>query len=443
MYDLNTEKTTTIANTGDAAIVNVSEDGSHVYFAAESALTGSEQNQSEEAAFAPAKGTGTLTSGSTSVSGVTTSEGNFRARMGIRGEGIPAGTTITAVGAGTLTLSKEATASGTVSLAASLPNLYVWSAEDDSTKFIAGLSEVDVTKNGSSIYNQSPNLTTWWLGISVNTSRERGRAMDHSRTTADGKVFAFESTAQLTSFDNTEASAADCGVVERNQKPIAGERCDEVYRYDAESGELTCVSCGPGSGPATGNARLQSIFEIQEMASVNSPVESLTSNGDMVFFESSEGLVPQDGNETNDVYRWKKGTGVALISTGQSTGESVLYGVTPSGSDVIFGTREKLLPQDENGSTTRLYDARVQGGFPPPEEAVTEPCSGDACQGAASAGPEPPNVASSSLNGGGNVPAKTKCAKHRRRIVRNGSERCVRQKHHKHRRTHHKRRTPR
>jgi hypothetical protein len=441
MYDLNTKKTTAIASTGDGSIVNVSEDGSHVYFVAESALTGSAQNQSGETAFAPAKGTGTLTSGSMSVTGLSTSEGTFRPRMGIRGEGIPAGTTITAVGGGTLTLSKEATASGTVSLGASLANLYIWSAEGDNTKFIAGLSEEDVRGNG---LNQEPGLTTWPLAI-FEADRTRGRAMDHSRTTADGKVFAFETTAQLTAFDNTEASAADCGVTELGFPPVAGEHCDEVYRYDAESEELTCVSCGPGAGPATGNARLQTInvgqgFEEVGPASINSPVESLTADGDMVFFESTEGLLPQDGNGTKDVYRWKKGSGLVLISNAEGSAESALYGVTPSGSDAVFGTREKLLPEDENGSTTRLYDARVNGGFPPPEETVTEPCAGDACQGRAAAAPEPPNVASSSLNGEGNVAQKANCGRHSRRVVRNGSERCVRKKHHKHRRAHHKRR---
>jgi hypothetical protein len=368
-YDLNTKKTSTIAGTGDAAIVNVSEDGSHAYFVS---------------------------------------------RSPIGGEG-----------------------------EAAKPNLGVWSAASESAKFIATLAEADVTNGTTGSLNQTPNLTTWTLALSPDVTRSKGRAMDHSRTTPDGKIFAFESTAQLSSFDNTEAGPADCGAeVEAGHPPVAGDHCDEVYRYDAESEGLACVSCGPGSGPATGNARLQTIGEL-ELASVNSPVESLTADGDMVFFESSEGLLPQDGNQTNDVYRWKKGESVALISTGQSTGESALYGVNPSGSNVIFATREKLLPQDENGSIMRLYDARVQGGFPPPEETVTEPCSGDACQGQAAAAPEPPNVASSSLNGGGNVPAKAKCAKHSRRVIRNGSERCVRPKHHKHRRAHHKRRAPR
>ena len=373
MYDLNTEKTTRITTTDDASIINVSEDGSHVYFISKSLIGG-------------------------------------------EGE-------------------------------AGKPNLGVWDATSESAKFIATVSEEDAGLAGAGGLNQTGSLNMWATAISSHTFGDRGRAMSHTRSTPDGRVLAFESTAQLTAFDNEEASASDCGR-EETGPPVPDQRCDEVYRYDTVSEDLTCVSCGPGTGPATGNARLQTISEHAgfggvEPATVNAPVESLTRDGETVFFESTEALVPQDVNGTKDVYRWHNGAGVALISDGQDSGESALYGVTPDGSDVIFGTNQKLLPQDENGSTARLYDARVEGGFPPPEETVTEPCVDDACQGAASAPPEAPNVTSSSLNGGGNLPAKLRCARHSRRVVRKGSERCVRQKRPKHRRAHHKRRAAR
>jgi hypothetical protein len=455
MYDLDEEKTTSIESHGDASIINVSEDGSHVYFVSTSALTGAEQNQYGNAAVPPAKGTGTLTAGSKEVTGVNTSEGNFRPGMAITGPGIPAPeqgelidlkTTITAVGQGTLTLSQEATASGPAALSASAPNLYVWTAEDESTKFIATAAPKDVESDGE---NKSAGLNTWATAIATTEAFfDKGRAISHTRSTPDGSVFAFESTGQLTDFDNTEADAADCGKVGRTGLPVPGEGCDEVYRYDATNGELICVSCGPGSGPATGEARLQSINENGGTEGVapatpNSPVENLTADGRMVFFESTEGLVPEDGNKTNDVYRWRQGAGQALISTGQDVGESALYGVTPDGSDVIFGTRETLLPQDLNGTTVRLYDARIGGGFPPPDETVTEPCAGDICQGQGAAAPQPPNLASSSLNGEGEAKPKLRCSRSSRRVVRKGNERCVHRKHHKRKRAHHKRRAAR
>jgi hypothetical protein len=57
-----------------------------------------------------ASGNGDLTSGSTAVTNVSTSSGAFAVGEGISGPAIPSGTTLTAVGAGTLTLSKAATA---------------------------------------------------------------------------------------------------------------------------------------------------------------------------------------------------------------------------------------------------------------------------------------------------------------------------------------------
>jgi hypothetical protein len=64
-----------------------------------------------------ASGTGTLNS-STSVTSVTTTSKAFEKGQQIEAPGIPSGTTITAVGSGTITLSQAATASGAVTITA-------------------------------------------------------------------------------------------------------------------------------------------------------------------------------------------------------------------------------------------------------------------------------------------------------------------------------------
>ena len=77
---------------------------------------------------AGAAGTGNLSAGSMTVSDVITTERVFEAGQTITGSGIPAGTTIAAVGAGTLTLSRPAAASGTavaLSVAAGPGNIAV------------------------------------------------------------------------------------------------------------------------------------------------------------------------------------------------------------------------------------------------------------------------------------------------------------------------------
>jgi hypothetical protein len=383
-------------------------------------------------------GTMQLSAGSKIITGLNTSEGQFTAGMAINGTGIRTGTTITAVGAGTLTLSRAVTVAGVQALVAGYPNLYVWSRQGDSTKFIATVTPEDASSFGA---NEEADLTTWYRAIGGAISDSTGLASDHTRSTRDGSVLAFETTARLTAFDNTEASAEECGSSDSERNPVAGQACDEVYRYETETGELECVSCGPGAGPATGNARLQSVESVIGPVTplpAYTAVQSLSEDGNTLFFESTESLLPRDANHTKDVYEWEKGKGLSLISTGQSQGESALWAVTPDGSDVAFATREKLLPQDVNGSAIRVYDARVDGGFPPPESTVTEPCTGDPCQGSPSAAPPAPETASGSLQAnGGNVPGKLSCAKGRRVVVRRGKEQCVKRHPHHHKKRNH------
>ncbi len=287
------------------------------------------------------------------------------------------------------------------------PNLYVWSRSDSSTKLVATVSTADLTYTGA-------NLSSWTYAMSAPKEALYGLNNSNTRSTPDGSVFLFESSAQLTSFDNTEAAAEDCG-----EESSGGDGCIEIYRYDVADEELTCVSCPEGAGPATGEAAMAATA-----AAIN-PIAVLTQDGNTAFFESSEDLLPEDVNGSTDVYRWKKGAPLGLISTGQQATNSHLYGVTADGADAVFTTQETLLPQDENGGTPRIYDARVNGGFPPPEHTVTEPCTGDACQKSPGAAPEAAQIASSSLNGAGNVPQKVKCRKGRSRVVRRGEERCV------------------
>jgi hypothetical protein len=305
------------------------------------------------------------------------------------------------------------------------PNLYVWSRAGDTTKYIATVVPEDLELSGSA-------LAAWTYGVQAPKEEAYALGSSNTRSTPDGSVLLFETEAQLTSFDNTEASPKDCG---EQFSEVSGQHCNEIYRYDTKDEELTCVSCGEGVGPATGEASMLSKGAVGPLH----PPANLSEDGSTAVFETTEDLLPQDGNLHRDVYRWKEGSGLALISTGQSPRHSFLYAVSPEANDILFTTQEQLLPQDENGGTPRIYDARVDGGFPPPESTVTEPCSGDTCQANPSAAPEAPQVASSSLSGGGNVPPSPQCGRGRRVSTRNGKTRCVTRKHRHHRKHTHRR----
>ena len=122
----------------------------------------------------------------------------------------------------------------------------------------------------------------------------------------------------------------------------------------------------------------------------------------------------------------KLGRGLdSLISSGKSPEDSTLLDASPSGRDVFFTTGAGLLAYDPG--SIDVYDAREEGGVPPPPGPVA-PCEGEACQSP----PAPPATvtpASSLFQGEGNLaPRRSRCAKGKRRVVRKGRPRCVKRK---------------
>ena len=205
-------------------------------------------------------------------------------------------------------------------------------------------------------------------------------------TTADGAFLVFPSTQDITGYDS--------------------DGVQELYRYDAESplsegvagmpDNPVCVSCNPNGSPPDGSllsvgARFaRSAVDLDDPSA--RPPRAISENGDDAFFDTAESLVPQDTNGKVDVYEWEAyGTSspdgstscaeregcVSLITTGEDPTDSYFLDSSPDGSNVFFGTHAKLVPQDtdEQGD---LYDARIDGGFPPPSP--HPPCEGDACQ---------------------------------------------------------------
>jgi sugar lactone lactonase YvrE len=166
----------------------------------------------------------------------------------------------------------------------------------------------------------------------------------------------------------------------------------EVYRYDAAAKALDCASCQSTGAPSEGDSSM-----------VENGL-SLSEDG-RVFFNASAQLTSADTDGKQDVYEWAKpgagncgsesptfssasGTCLALISAGTSPFDSGLLTATSNGKDALFFTRDSLAPQDKNGATMKIYDAREGGGFPyvnPPVQCQAS----DECHGAASAAPAP------------------------------------------------------
>jgi DNA-binding beta-propeller fold protein YncE len=199
----------------------------------------------------------------------------------------------------------------------------------------------------------------------------------------------------------------------------------EVYRYDAATEALDCVSCDPTGARAQGDATLAS------------KGLSLTDDG-RVFFNSTDALAPRDLDEREDAYEWENGT-VQLISTGASPFASSLLGVSANGVDAYFFTHDTLVPQDENGPLVKIYDARELGGFPyiPPSPQCA---ASDECHGPGSPRAPLPDLHSNTSGGAANTVPGPICKAGF--VERHGK--CVmkphKPKHHRRRRRHMKRR---
>ena len=212
----------------------------------------------------------------------------------------------------------------------------------------------------------------------------------------NGQYLAFMSDRSLTGYDNHDASS--------------GEPDEEVYRYDAEAGQLVCASCDPTGARPAGWLEPSGVSEILSdiartwigdesnpsrwiAATIPGVTEDfpfaqalyepryMLDNG-RLFFDSRDALVPQAVNGSDDVYEYESGGQgscpatnggcVAVLSGGTGPEESAFVDASASGNDVFFVTAEKLVAQDV-GNDYDMYDAHVCSTEAPCPAFVTPP----------------------------------------------------------------------
>jgi hypothetical protein len=214
------------------------------------------------------------------------------------------------------------------------------------------------------------------------------------RVSPDGEWLAFMSQRSLTGYDNDDVAT--------------GLPDQEVYEYNAKTAQLACASCDPtGARPVgtpyvaatlvgadslwpegTGLAADIPPWTRYEGSAANYQSRYLSDDG-RLFFNSYEGLVPDDVNGQWDVYEYEpegvsscassvssgsvlfrssrsfevegakgeEGSGcVGLISSGTSPEESAFLDASEGGGSVFFLTQAKLESQDVDTSLD-VYDA--------------------------------------------------------------------------------------
>ncbi len=186
-------------------------------------------------------------------------------------------------------------------------SIYLWQAEGTGGCSIAGgcisfAAHIDASFGGAQN----------WAGGKASGGT---RSMKLARVNSDGSVLVFSTRSQLTTYDSTPTDRA-CG--ETGEGPLP---CPEFYRYDAESGQISCLTCNPTgappvSAPSQKNPDLYHapsshvIFSAQPFLSRN-----LSPNGKRFFFQSTGRLVPTDvnGEVTCSTQEQEVGTGGSCL----------------------------------------------------------------------------------------------------------------------------------
>ncbi len=272
-----------------------------------------------------------------------------------------------------------------------------------------------------------PTGHTAFIASLPSTDYNQGSAVDKGpNVTPEGRFLVFKSHGVLTPGDTrTDGS-------------------EQVFRYDAETEQLTRVSIGAEGFDDDGNAGAGNAY-----LSIRGPHRradpTMANDGSRIFFESPIGLTPKALDDvpigTNaagtqyaeNVYEWEQeGVGsclaghaagcVYLISDGRDTAEAggaesaiKLIGSDATGDNVFFTTADQLVPADTD-TEVNVYDARVcepAAGNPCIAESTPPlpPCLGEQCHGIPAATPSLLAPGTASFNGEGNIaPAPAKPA---------------------------------
>jgi DNA-binding beta-propeller fold protein YncE len=253
------------------------------------------------------------------------------------------------------------------------------------------------------------------IGVAGSDAQQWLEAPLVANVTPDGRFLVFTSRERLTADDTSTTGAA------------------QVFRYDAQTGELVRISIGDRGFNDNGNANMRNAAIAQPRlgaASGSVPRRSdptMSNDGSFVFFESAVGLTSGalnempigGGSDAGNVYEWHEGH-VYLISDGRDTahfsgnnnlletggGSAVdLLGSDGSGANVFFTTADSLVAQDTD-SGLDIYDARictVSEPCVPSAPAQVAGCEGEACHGTPAGAPVFGAPGSAVFSGAGNL----------------------------------------
>ena len=207
-----------------------------------------------------------------------------------------------------------------------------------------------------------------------------------------------------------------------------GDADIDVYLWRGGEG-WSCVSCQVPGEPSGGNSTTGRVgwlgdqFSTKEIEIDRELESAISADGERVFFQTPDSLVAGDTNgpcerkgtvesgfyyPCGDIYEWHDGR-LALITPGTASTDADLLGISDSGRDVMFYTRESLVGWDID-KYIDIYDARIGGGFPEPPPQPPA-CEGEGCRDEGSEEPAIAGAGTAAFQGPGNrtTGAKGRC----------------------------------
>jgi hypothetical protein len=325
-------------------------------------------------------------------------------------------------------------------------NLYIYDANTAETHFVAALC------SGAGLSGSVHDDACVGDGSGLWVTNEND-GVPHATFTPAGRYLLLENSAQLTPDDT--------------------DNVPDIFRYDFNTGQLIRVTFGRNGNDGNGNddrffaevpgeRRGGGVAEGNHLAEDSGRL--ISADGSIVIFETAAALVSKDTNGKGphpgcgsyhegeaegestgcDIYEWEEqghgtcheaGGCISLISDGVDQFGDHFGIISSSGNDIVFQSQRGEVPGDTDG-VGDIYDARVDGGFPPVHP--QSPCgSPEACRAAAETAPPGPVLGTQSFAGAGNSSGHLRCAKGKIRVRKHGQPRCVAARHRHRRREKH------
>jgi hypothetical protein len=337
-YDAQSEATTLVAHEV-VGVADMSEDGSHVYFASTAELT-----------VVPNSAGGKAKAGKPNL---YLAEGGSVRFIATLASGDPGSVTFSSVA--TRTIQRMARVSGdggtlafiTTASPTGYDNTDAGSPEECGEGHPQGICDAELF-----LYQADANEGKGRLVcVSCNPSGARPVGADISSRVHTGNPFSFFAAGWIPAWENNQYASR---VLSANGRRLFFEAADALSPLDTN---------GVGD-----------VYEWEQA-------------GEGTCKEGSASYVPESGGC------------VGLVSSGKSVRDSLFLDADPEGRNAFFTTLSSLVPQDPG--LIDVYDAREGGGLPPPPSRRVE-CEGEACQSPA-VSPNDQTPASMSFSGPGDL----------------------------------------